>query len=96
MPAYLVAQFVLKDAAWMEKYASRVAQVVTDFGGRVLFRAPVRGVPVGSSRADIVATIAFEDEDTIARFLASDAYRMLVPLRDLAAEATFLTLAAGP
>lgn len=94
MPAYLVAELAVKDAAKLREYGERVAAVVREHGGSVLVRAPVKRVAVGRSCANSVAVLAFDSIAALEGFLDSDAYRSIVPLRDAAADATFLILAS--
>ncbi len=91
MPAYLIAEFVLKDAEKMQQYAALAGPVLRQFGAKVLVRAPAK-VLVGASRANIGVIIQFDSLGTIERFLASEAYRAAVPTREAAAEATFLAV----
>ena len=93
MAAYLIAEFVVKDPEKMRQYAALAGPVVREFGGKVLVRAPAK-VLVGQSRTDVGVVIEFDSLQTIERFLASEAYHPAIPIRDAAAEATFLAVEA--
>jgi uncharacterized protein (DUF1330 family) len=93
MPAFLIAEFLVKDPAKMQEYAATAGPVVGQFGGKILVRAPAK-VLVGSRPATTAVIIQFDTMHSVERFLASDAYRRAVPIRDAAADATFLAVEA--
>lgn len=94
MPAYLIAQFVVKDPERMKEYGALATPVIQQFGGKVIVRAPVKKVLLGKSNAGVAVVIEFDSVQTIERMLASDAYRPVIPVRDAAGEGTFLAVEA--
>lgn len=94
MPAYLIAQFVVKDPQKMKEYAALAGPVIRQFGGKVIIRAPVQKVLLGKSQAGVAVVIEFDSVQTIEQMLDSEAYRPVVPVREAAGEGTFLAVEA--
>jgi uncharacterized protein (DUF1330 family) len=96
MSAYLVAHAAVKDMDKLKEYAGQAVPMIEAIGGERLFRGPVAQVLVGNNDANLCAAFRFPDRDTLQRWYDSDAYQALIPLRDAAADMTFLVVEDMP
>jgi uncharacterized protein (DUF1330 family) len=94
MPAHLIALARIKDPEKYQEYTVQARPLVAAAGGEVIAGGPVADKLVGSSDASAVAAIRFPDTQALEDWYRSDAYQALVPVRDAAADMTFLTLAS--
>jgi uncharacterized protein (DUF1330 family) len=96
MSAYLVAHAAVKDMDKLEEYAGQAVPMIEAAGGERLFRGRVTENLVGSHDANLCAAFRFPDRDTLQRWYDSDAYQALIPLRDAAADMTFIVVEDMP
>jgi len=93
VPAHLIAIARIKDPEKHQEYVTLSGPLIKAAGGELLAAGPVAETLVGTSDASALAAIRFPDAQALQDWYDSDAYQALVPIRDAAAEMTFLTLA---
>jgi uncharacterized protein (DUF1330 family) len=82
MPAYLIAEHVITDAARFEEYRSRVAPMIARHGGRYLTRPGSHRLPEGGPwQPERVVIIEFPDRSALDAWYASPDYQPLIALR---------------
>lgn len=86
MPAYLLANIRVKDAALFAEYRDKVAPLIAAHGGRYLIRggavSPVEGEPAFAR----VVVLEFPDMAKLRGFYDSADYAPLIALRQRASE----------
>lgn len=75
MPAYIVADIEVTDAARYEQYKALAPAAIEKFGGRYLVRGGASSVLEGGWRPQRVVVLEFPDRDAIRRFYDSPEYR---------------------
>ncbi|MFN7571380.1 MAG: DUF1330 domain-containing protein [Betaproteobacteria bacterium] len=86
MPAYLIGQIAVRDAAPWQQYVDRVGATFAPHGGRVLFRATAALALNGALPGERVVVAEFPDLDALRRWHDSPEYQALIPLRDAGAD----------
>jgi uncharacterized protein (DUF1330 family) len=86
MPAYMIVQLEVTDAAKFAAYREAVPAVVEAFGGRYLVRGGTVEVLEGSHDGRRLVVFEFPSVDAIKRFWMSPEYAKVKPLRENAAE----------
>jgi uncharacterized protein (DUF1330 family) len=86
MPAYMIVQLEVTDAAKFAAYREAVPAVVEAFGGRYLVRGGTVEVLEGSHDGRRLVVFEFPSVDAIKRFWNSPEYAKVKPLRENAAE----------
>jgi uncharacterized protein (DUF1330 family) len=82
MPAYLIAEHVITDAAKFDEYRSKVGPLIARFGGRYLTKPGSHRLPEGGHwRPERVVIIEFPDMQAIESWYASAEYQPLIALR---------------
>ena len=82
MPAYLIAEHVITDAAKFDEYRTRVAPMIAAHGGRYLTKGGSHRLPEGGHwRPERVVIIEFPDRDALDRWYTSAEYQPLIALR---------------
>ncbi|MGG5809555.1 DUF1330 domain-containing protein [Falsiroseomonas sp. CW058] len=81
MPAYLVANIRVRDAAGFEEYRARVPAVIAAHGGRYLVRGGALEVVEGAPALARVVILEFPDMAALKGFYASPEYAPLLRLR---------------
>jgi uncharacterized protein (DUF1330 family) len=67
MPAYLIAEHIITDAAKFEEYRTKVRPMMTKFGGRYLTKGASHKLPEGGHwKPERVVIIEFEYQPLIA------------------------------
>lgn len=94
MPAYLLADIELHDAARYKEYVEHVPALIEKFGGRYLVRGGPAQVLEGNWSPSRLIIIEFPDRDAVLGFYEDPEY---VPYRDLrqSIASTDLLLADG-
>jgi uncharacterized protein (DUF1330 family) len=93
MPAYLIANLTVTDAALYDEYRAKVGPVVEAFGGAFLVRAGAAHAMEGAAPGRLIV-VRFPDMATARAFYDSPAYAPLLALRLRAATGT-LALVEG-
>jgi len=96
MSAYLVVHLTAKDMGKLKDYAGQAYALIQAAGGERVVRAKVTEVLVGDHDHKVCAIFRFADGDTLRTWYHSDAYQALIPLRDEAADITFIVLEEPP
>jgi uncharacterized protein (DUF1330 family) len=86
MPAYLIGQIAVRDAAQWQRYVERVGATFAPYGGRVLFRATAALALNGALPGERVVVAEFPNLDALRRWHDSPEYQALIPLRDAGAD----------
>lgn len=82
MPAYLIAEHIVTDAAKFEDYRVRVAPMIARHGGRYLTRGGSHRLPEGGHwRPERVVIIEFPDRAALDAWYTSAQYAPLIALR---------------
>lgn len=82
MPAYLIAEHVITDAARFEEYRTKAAPMIARHGGRYLTRGGTHRLPEGGHwTPERVVIIEFPDRAALDAWYGSDEYRPLIALR---------------
>jgi len=90
MTAFFVATAKVKDPTKFGDYAQKAGASMKDFGGEVVMRGQTRKVLTGSADHNGVGIVRFPDLQSLTDWYASPAYQEIVPLRDEAADMTFV------
>ena len=82
MPAYLVVEHIITDAAKFEEYRTRVAPMITKHGGRYLTKGGTHKFPEGGHwKPERVVIIEFPDTQALNAWYTSPEYQPLIALR---------------
>jgi uncharacterized protein (DUF1330 family) len=94
MPAYLIANITVTDAAGFEAYRAAVPAVIARFGGRYLVRGGAIDVKEGTPGLNRLVILEFPDMATARAFYDSPDYAPLLAMR-LASTTGSVVLAEG-
>jgi uncharacterized protein (DUF1330 family) len=94
MPAYVIGQIHVRDAARWQEYVSQVGGTIAQYGGEVQFRAQRATVFSGEYPFERAVVIKFVDLAAAERWHESPEYQRLVPIRDAAADVTLVSYQA--
>lgn len=94
MPAYLIANITVQDAAGFEAYRAAVPAVIARFGGRYLVRGGAVEAKEGTPGLNRVVILEFPDMATARAFYDSADYAPLLAMR-LAASTGTVALVEG-
>jgi len=92
MPAYLIAEVEITDAAGYEEYRKRVPAIIAAHGGRYLVRGGAIEPLEGSWAPARLAVIEFPDMAALKAFHDSPAYRPLLQLRQRTARSSLIAV----
>jgi uncharacterized protein (DUF1330 family) len=82
MPAYVIAEHIVTDAAKFADYRTQVGPTMAKFGGRLLTKGGSHRMPEGGHwKPERVVIVEFPDMDAVERWYASLEYQRLVALR---------------
>jgi uncharacterized protein (DUF1330 family) len=82
MPAYLVVEHVITDAAKFEEYRSKVAPLIAGYGGRYLTKGATHRQPEGGHwKPERMVIIEFPDMKSLEAWYQSAEYKPLIALR---------------
>lgn len=82
MPAYLIAEHVITDAAKFDEYRTRVGPLIERFGGRYLTKPASHRLPEGGHwTPERVVIVEFPDMATLDAWYRSPEYQPLIELR---------------
>ena len=83
MPAYLIAEHIITDAAKFEQYRTAVAPMIARHGGRYLTKGGSHKLPEGGHwDPQRVVIIEFPDKESLDRWYNSAEYQPLIALRE--------------
>ena len=93
MPAYLIAEHKITDAAKFEDYRRKVAPMIAQFGGRYLTKGGSHKIlEQGYWQPDRVVVIEFPDMAALNAWYNAPEYQPLIKLRQEAAIDMLITL----
>jgi uncharacterized protein (DUF1330 family) len=82
MPAYLVVEHIITDAAKFEEYRTKVEPMIAKYGGRYLTKGATHTMPEGGHwKPERVVVIEFPDMDKLNAWYRSAEYQPLIALR---------------
>ena len=82
MPAYLIVEHIITDAAKFEEYRSRVAPMIARHGGCYLTKGGSHKMPEGGHwQPERVVIIEFPDMESLYGWYSSPEYQPLIALR---------------
>ncbi|HEY7084567.1 MAG TPA: DUF1330 domain-containing protein [Hyphomicrobiaceae bacterium] len=82
MPAYLVVEHIITDAAKFEEYRTKVGPMIAKYGGRYLTKGATHTMPEGGHwKPERVVVIEFPDMDKLNAWYRSAEYQPLIALR---------------
>lgn len=89
MSAYIIVHGTPKDPEKFGQYAAGAGPIIQKHGGAIVAKGPA-SVLAGSSPHAIAALLEFPNAAAAKAFYADEAYQALIPLRDEAADVTFV------
>lgn len=82
MPAYLVVEHIITDAAKFEEYRTKVGPLIARFGGRYLTKGSTHRQPEGGHwKPERMVVIEFPDMQALDAWYRSPEYQPLISLR---------------
>ena len=82
MPAYLVVEHIITDAAKFEAYRTKVGPLIARFGGRYLTKGSTHRQPEGGHwKPERMVVIEFPDMQALDAWYRSPEYQPLISLR---------------
>ena len=82
MPAYLIVEHIVTDAAKFDEYRIRVASQIARHGGRYLTKGESHTLPEGGHcKPQRVVIIEFPDKESLNRWYHAPEYQPLIALR---------------
>ena len=82
MPAYLIAEHIITDAAKFDEYRTKAAPMIARYGGRYLTKGGSHTLPEGGHwRPERVVIIEFPDRAALDRWYNAPEYQPLIELR---------------
>ena len=82
MPAYVIGEHIITDAAKFEEYRARAGPMIVRYGGRYLTKGGSHELPEGGHwKPERVVIIEFPDMDSLERWYNSPEYQPLIALR---------------
>ena len=84
MPAYVIAEVEVTDAAAYEPYRPLAGASIARFGGRFLVRGGAARLLEGDGEPQRVVVIEFPDADTARRWYHSPEYQSALKIRQAA------------
>ena len=84
MPAYILAEIQVIDAAAYEPYRPLAAASIGRFGGRFLVRGGKADLFEGAPEPERMVVIEFPDADTARRWYNSEEYQAALKIRQAA------------
>ena len=86
MPAYLIVEHAITDAAKFREYGDKVRPLVAKYGGRSLARGSHRVLETKHWLPDRVILFEFPDMETLNTWYSSPEYQPLIALRQSATD----------
>lgn len=82
MPAYLVVEHIITDAAKFEEYRVKVGPMIAKFGGRYITKGGTHKMPEGGHwKPERMVIIEFPDMAALEAWYKSPEYQPLIALR---------------
>lgn len=90
MSAFIIVHTKMKDLEKYQQYAEKAGPTLAEHGAKLLLRAKVHQVLTGTHEHSMTAIIEFPNTQAMDAWYASPAYQALIPLRERAADMTFI------
>lgn len=91
MTAFFVATVTVKDPAKFQEYAQKAGETLASYNGEPVLRGKANDALAGHVDHQAVGIVKFPDHGALSAWFHSDAYQMIVPLREEAADMTIVT-----
>lgn len=91
MSAFVVGHIEVKDEEGFNNYAEKGLAIVASVGGEVVMSGKLARVLNGEHERSTFVLLKFPDQEAVSKWYDSDAYQVLVPGRNEAADITFLS-----
>ena len=91
MTVYLIAFVKPKDPTLMREYSAAAGPTIGPAGGKIVGRGKVKEL-AGTLAADAALIVSFENLAALEAWYGGSAYQALIPLRDKAMDATFVSI----
>ena len=91
MAGYLIGQITVKDKQLWQEYVDGVAESLSPYQARILFRGQCISVLAGENKYDLAVVIEFSDLQSLDHWFHSEKYQSLIALRDKAADVVITT-----
>lgn len=91
MAGYLIGQIIVKDDRLWQEYVAGVAESLSPYQARIVFRGQRTSVLAGENEYDQVVVIEFSDLHSLDHWFHSEKYQALISLRDKAADVVITT-----
>ena len=86
MTAYLIGHIKVRDEGLWQEYIAGVAESLSSFEARVVFRGTLVETLAGVHGFDRTVVMEFPDKATVDAWYGSAGYQSLIPLRERAAD----------
>jgi uncharacterized protein (DUF1330 family) len=93
MPAYLIAEIQVRDAATYGEYTARTPSIIAKFGGRFIVRGGAVQTLEGESRHPRIVIVEFPSVQAARAFYDSPEYQAAKDIRTSASDARFRIVA---
>ena len=90
MSAFFIATIKMKNPEKFAEYSKMAGPIVAEFGGEFILRGKAHSVLAGGVDVNAAGIARFPSAEAITNWYNSDAYQAIVPLREEAAEMTFV------
>ncbi len=91
MAGYLIGQITVKDKQLWQEYVDGVAESLSPYQARILFRGQRISVLAGENKYDLAVVIEFSDLQSLDHWFHSEKYQSLIALRNKAADVMITT-----
>lgn len=88
MSAYIVVDLTPIDATKLQQYSALAAETLVPFGGSFLAKGPIETLH-GDTPRKLKVIITFPDRESASDWYNSDAYQVIIPLRNEAMDSQF-------
>jgi uncharacterized protein (DUF1330 family) len=96
MPAYVISEVEMKDAAAFEAYRSLAAKTIAQYGGRYLVRGGAADLAEGSPPPKTLIVVEFPSMARLREWYASSEYAEALKLRQTALERRLIFVEGVP
>ena len=84
--AYVIGNITIKDKVKWAEYRSKVLETISPWGGEIVFRGQKLKNLSGEGKHLDNVIIRFPNQQALDNWFSSDAYQVLIPIRELAAD----------
>lgn len=92
MSAFLIVHATITDMDKLKDYSESAALTLKTFGAEVMFKGKVTDILSGDHHSKMSIVIKFADQQTLNNWYHSKDYQALIPLRESAMTAVFISV----